>query len=197
VFSVKILISNKNSFSTLLLCAALVVIMVGQGGGCYAEDSASQSSDEPAVDNMIRITADRLITDTQSQNAEFIGHVHAIRGNIDILCDSLKIFYTGAPEQGTQSRPGAESIERIVAQGNVKINLDNQTATTQHAEWSPKEQTIILSGPGSKIVSGKNSITGSKITLHQADNRIQVEGGNDGRVEAQFFSNEEGLPLKQ
>ena len=120
-----------------------------------------------------------------------------MRGNMTIFCDSLKIFYTGTPAQGTQGQPGAESIQRIVAKGNVRINFDNQTATTQQAEWSPKEQTIVLSGPGSKIVSGKNSITGSKITLHQGDNRIQVEGGNDGRVEAQIFSDEKGLPLKQ
>jgi lipopolysaccharide export system protein LptA len=146
---------------------------------------------------MIRVTADRLVTDTQSRNAEFIGRVRAIRGNMTIVCDSLKIFYTGAPAQATKGQPGAESIKSIVANGNVQIDFDNQTATTQQAEWLTQEQTIVLSGPGSKIVSGKNSISGSKITLHQGDNRIQVEGGNNGRVEAQFYSDEEGLPLKQ
>lgn len=164
---------------------------------CFAENQPAQSSGGPAEDNMIRVTADQLVADTQSQNAEFIGHVHAIRGNMTILCDSLKIFYKDAPAQDTQKQPGSDAIQRIVADGNVNIQFDNQTATTQRAEWSTAEQTIVLSGPGSKIVSGKNSITGSKITLHQGDNRVKVEGGSEGRVEAQFFSNEQGIPLKQ
>jgi len=145
---------------------------------------------------MIRVTSDRLVADTQSQNAEFIGHVHAIRGNMTILCDSLKIFYQEAPAQDGQKQPGADAIQRIVADGNVNIQFDNQTATTQRAVWSTAEQTIVLSGPDSKIISGKNSISGSKITLHQGDNRVKVEGGSGGRVEAQFFSDEQGLPLK-
>lgn len=163
----------------------------------WAEDQAAKVPEAADGDKMIRVTADRLVTDTESQNAEFIGNVHATRDNMTIFCDSLKIFYTDTAAQGAQSKPGEGSIRRIVADGNVKIDFDNQTATTQRADWSPQDQTIVLSGPGSKIVSGKNSITGSKITLHQEDNRIQVEGGSDGRVEAQFFSNEQGVPMKQ
>lgn len=180
----------------MLCCAVLLALMVCPRNPCSAENIAAQPSEDTPGDNMIRVTADRLVTDTQSQNAEFIGNVHAIRDTMTIFCDSLKIFYTGAPAQDTQEQLGAESIQRIVADGNVNIHFDNQTATTQRAEWSTKEQTIVLSGPGSKIVSGKNSISGSKITLHQGDNRIQVEGGNEGRVEAQFYSNEQGVPLK-
>jgi len=188
---------KKSVIAALLFCTALGALVACLWSPCFAEDQTVQASENPADANMIRVTADRLVTDTQSQNAEFIGNVNAIRGNMTIFCDSLKIFYTKTSAQGVQGQPGEGSIQRIVADGKVKINFDNQTATTQRAEWSPQEQTIVLSGPGSKIVSGKNSITGSKITLHQGSNRIQVEGDNKRRVEAQFFSNEQGMPLKQ
>lgn len=181
----------------MLSCLVLLAIMMCSPLPCFAENLPAQTSGGPVDDNMIRVTADRLVADTQSQNAEFIGNVHAIRGNMTILCDSLKIFYRDAPAQDSQKQPGADAIQRIVADGNVNIQFDDQTATTQRAVWSTAEQTIVLSGPGSKIVSGKNSISGSKITLHQGDNRVKVEGGSDGRVEAQFFSDEQGLPLKQ
>lgn len=164
---------------------------------CSAEDTAIKAAEKsPAGDSMIRVTADRLVTDTQSQNAEFIGNVHAVRGDMTIFCDSLKIFYRDNAGQDPMNRPGEGSIQRIVADGNVKINLDDQTATTQQAEWLPQEQTIVMSGAGSKISSGKNSITGSKIILHQGENRIRVEGGSNGRVEAQIFSDEQGVQLK-
>ena len=183
--------------STTLLLYALLSCLIASCCPVLAEEQATKAPEAADSDNMIRVTADRLFTDTQSQHAEFIGNVHATRDNMTIFCDSLKIFYTDASAQDAQGRPGEGSIQRIVASGNVKINFDEQTATTQRADWSPKDQTIVLSGPGSKIVSGKNSITGSKITLHQEDNRIQVEGGSSGRVEARFFSNEQGLPLKK
>lgn len=182
---------------TVLVLSTLLAFIAAPCGPGSAQDQTTKVPEAADGDKMIRVTADRLVTNTESQNAEFIGNVHATRDNMTIRCDSLKIFYTDASVQDAQSQPGEGSIRRIVAEGNVKINLDNQTATTQRADWSPQDQTIVLSGPGSKIVSGKNSITGSKITLHQENNRIQVEGGSDGRVEAQFFSNEQGLPLQQ
>ena len=197
MFSVKALFSKKRSGLTVLLGLVLLALLLCQWTPCPAEELEAKTSDVPAGDNMIRITADRLVTDTQSHNAEFIGNVHVLRNDMTIFSDSLKIFYTGSPSQGNQGQPGAESIQSIVAQGNVRIKFDDQTATTQRAEWSPQEQTIILTGPGSQIVSGKNSISGSKITVHQGDNRIRVEGGSNGRVEAQIFSDENELPLKQ
>ena len=175
----------------LLVGAALFVFVMNP---VFGQDQATNTQAKASGSQMIRVTADRLITDTQARNAEFVGNVHATRDNMTIFCDSLKIFYIDAAAQGEQVQPQAGSIQRIVADGNVKISFDNQTATTQRADWSPQDQTIVLSGPGSKIISGKNSITGSKITLHQKDNRIKVEGGSSGRVEAQFFSNEQGLP---
>ena len=192
----KTFFSNKGVIKTMLLGPALLAFLMGPGCPGFAEDLAAQAPEAADSDKMIRITADRLVTDTQSQNAEFIGNVRATRENMIILCDSLKIFYTESA-QGAGSRPEEGSIRRIVAEGNVKISFDDQTATTQRADWSPQDQTIVLSGPGSKIVSGKSSITGSKITLHQESNRIQVEGGSNGRVEAQIFSSDQGLPLKQ
>jgi lipopolysaccharide export system protein LptA len=194
---VKTTFFKKGVLRTMLLLSAALVILPAPCCPVLAEEQTAKAPDVADGDHIIQVTADRLVTDTQSQNAEFIGNVHATRDNMTIWCDSLKIFYTDASAKDTQGPPGEGSIQRIVADGNVKISFDDQTATTQRADWSPQDQTIVLSGPGSKIISGKNSITGSKITLYQEDNRIQVEGGSNGRVEAQFFSSEPGLPLKK
>ena len=179
----------------LVLFTAVWVLTLFSICSIYAADTVTTAVPENQADNTIRITADQLVTDTQSQNAEFIGNVKVTRGDTVILSDRLKIFYSSTSNKGNQIETGAESIRKIVAEGKVKITFDVQVATTQRAEWSPKDQTIVLSGPGSKIVSGKNSITGSKITVHQVGNRIKVEGGNNERVEAVFYSEENGLPI--
>jgi len=48
--------------------------------------------------------------------------------------------------------------------------------------------TITMTGENSKVISGKNSISGTKIILYRNDGRIKVLGGKKKRVEATFFS---------
>ena len=50
-----------------------------------------------------------------------------------------------------------------------------------------------MSGNGSKIVSGDNSISGEKITIDRVTGRINVESGDKKRVEAVLYSGEKGL----
>jgi len=178
----------------ILSAVALCVLLLYGPSAIMAGDDPMAGSDTQG-DDRIHITADRLVTDTQSQHAEFTGNVRVVRGDTVILSDVLKIYYQESAGNDQQIDPGADSIRSIVAEGNVKIDFDQQVATTQRAEWVPEDQTIVLSGPGSIIVSGNNSITGSKITVHQLDNRITVEGGADKQVEAVFYSEEDGLEL--
>ncbi len=155
-----------------------------------AQDVASGKS-LPAAENPIRITADSLITDTQDKTAEFIGHVLATQGDTTITSDRLKVYYREGSESGPTA--GMDAIVRIVAQGMVKMTLDDQVAYTEHAEYIADQRIVILTGPNSKIVSGNNSISGQKITLYREDGRIHVAGTTKAPVEAFFYSDENGL----
>jgi len=179
----------------LLLGFVVICIGILSGTPCLRAADDATAAPGKKSDNRIHITADRLVTDTQSQYAEFSGNVRVVRDDTVIQSDFLKIYYKESAGNDPQIDAGADSIRSIVAQGNVKIKFDQQLATTQKAEWMPENQTIVLSGPGSTIVSGKNTITGSKITVHQVDNRISVEGGSTGQVEAVFYSEEGGLEI--
>lgn len=139
----------------------------------------------------IHIKADQLVTDTQQNTAEFSGHVRATQGDTVITADLLTVHYRSGAQADTAA--GMDAIVRIVAEGNVQIVFDQQTAYTQHADYIAEKRLIVLTGPGSKIVSGKNAITGQKITLHRDDGRVQVVGSADAPVEAFFYSNETGL----
>lgn len=135
-----------------------------------------------------RITADRLQVDREDRNAEFVGTVKLTQGTTVLTADRLKIFFE-ADKQSTQITPGdQEAIKKIVAKGNVRIKLDEGVAETDQAEFIAETNTYVLSGEGSKVISGKNSISGSKITLHRTDGRITVERGVKKRVEAVIFS---------
>lgn len=139
----------------------------------------------------IHITAQRLISDTANNNAEFIGHVRASQGETLITADSLKIFFSGKSKAGEASP--AQSLEKLVATGNVEIKFDNRLAVARQAVYITAQRMLILTGPGATVTSGDNTITGATITFYRADGRFTVEGGSNGRVKAVILPEGSGL----
>lgn len=156
---------------------ALIVLFVK----CVAY--ADVSSDN----GKIQIVSDELIYDSEQGCAEFIGRVKAVREDVVITADNLKIFYSNNEKISSLDQ---KAIEKITATGNVIIKFDNKVAFTDQAIYTMKIEQLVLIGDNSKVVSGKNHISGSKITLYKADGRIAVESGNNKRVQAIFFSKE-------
>ena len=179
----------KKSTHVILIAVAFALITLWFPRlACWVQASQAKLPESVSSED-IHITSDRLVIDNQARAAEFSGRVRAVQGTFVINSDSLKIYYRTTEEAGTTLSEDSDSIERIVAQGNVKILMDEKVATTSEAEYRTDTQVLVLSGPGSKIVSENNSITGSKITFYRVDERVIVEGQADKRVEAQFFSN--------
>ncbi|WP_207682079.1 LptA/OstA family protein [Desulfonema magnum] len=155
---------------------------------------AGETAADPGNDKgKIRISAKTLVSDSEAKYAEFTGNVRAIQGNTVITSDRLRVFYKAV--SGNKQKPvsGEQAIEKIVAEGNVKIKFDNKVAETEHAVYTTKDKVLVLSGPGSKLISGNNSISGSKITLYRAEGRIKFESNSDKPVEAVLYPGENGI----
>ena len=160
----------------------------------YAEEKPGDTEpNNRAKDHKISITANKLISDNDVDYAEFIGDVRATQEDTVITADRLKIFYKATAGQKGTPAIGKESITKIVADGNVKIYFNNKVAVTSKAVYNTQTRTLVLSGNGSKIVSGDNSISGEKITIDRVTGRINVESGDKKRVEAVLYSGEKGL----
>jgi lipopolysaccharide export system protein LptA len=193
---VRLLNFNKNLFPILLFFAlvftVLTVPVVPSSG--YA-DEKPQDTDARSLseDRKIHITADKLISDNEVDYAEFIGNVRATQEDTVITADRLKIFVKKNPDDKSAPGVGTESINKIIASGNVKINFDNKVAVTRQAVYNTETGVLVLSGDNSRIISGKDSISGEKITLYRTTGRITVESGKEKRVEAVLYSGEKGL----
>ena len=101
----------------------------------------------------------------------------------------MRIYYEGdllSKEEKTNQND--DTLKKIVATGNVKIRSDQYNADTEKAEYDTQTLIIVLTGENSKVFSGKNSITGSKIILYRKDGRFKVLGDKKTRVEATIFS---------
>ena len=182
-------ISKHFKFSFFLSAAAVL--------GAYSFISLSHASDDPLPKNIkketnkIRITADKLVGSYDRNYAEFTGSVEAVYGNFIIKSDSLKIYYKRDPEKKEKLKASEESIDKIIANGNVKIWADGKVATTQQAVYTTDTMILVLTGENSTVTSNKNYISGSKITINRSNDTVKVESSVENRVKALFYSTKE------
>jgi lipopolysaccharide export system protein LptA len=171
------------AMALLWLCGLHPFVAVGA-------DSKGPSTQDPAA-RKIHITARQLVSDTAHNNAEFIGDVHARQGDTVITADRLKILFGGSKPQ--EGRSPTQSLEKLVATGNVEIKFDNRLAVAQQAVYITAQRVLTLSGSPATVTSGDNTISGERITFYRDDGRFTVEGGSNGRVKAVILPEDSGL----
>ena len=166
------------TFTTMLLAS-----------GVLAGDLPQKKSTNQA-DEQIQIVADKLITNSAEKFAEFIGDVRASQGNLVITSERLRIYYRDDPDHNKDQTGGQESIKRVVASGNVQVSSEKYKAEANQVEYDPDTQVLVLTGENSAVTSGKNILTGSKISVNRKNGQIKVEGSTHKRVKAVFYPKE-------
>ena len=141
-------------------------------------DSRQQNRSE-ITPKIVDIWSDQLIVDHGEKLAEFVGNVKAVRGASTMTADRLKVYYR---ERGGKSARTLQGIEKIVAEGNVRITSGELEAEAGTSTYDPRMGTIVLSGKNTRVTTGKNTVSGSNITLFVEEERIRVSGGSGGRV---------------
>jgi len=191
VLTLPSMMAIKSRIRSLFL-VALSAVAILAGATVAAAETKTAKSDETAEDQPILITADQLISDNEEKFAEFIGNVKATQADFVITSDKLRIYYRGelldTEEKENANKDNEEMLRKIIATGNVKINSTQYIAESDLVEYDTDAMTITLTGENSKVISGKNSLTGSKIILYRKDGRVKVFGSQKKRVEATFYS---------
>jgi lipopolysaccharide export system protein LptA len=151
--------------------------------------SAGGASDAKAP---IEIVSDRLVANNAEKWADFLGAVTATQGKFSMTSDALRIHYEGDLLSPPKDKSAQNLITRLVATGRVHIATDQYTADAERAEYVPATDVLTLSGENSRVVSGKNTLTGSKIVLNRSEGKAIVESTGAERVKAVFFQEEKG-----
>jgi lipopolysaccharide export system protein LptA len=147
------------SFLILLLLLLIVA------PAAYAAPAANR---EP-----LKIKSDTLHADNEKKTATFEGKVVARQGELTLYADRLVISYSG------ESR----DLSRVEAFGNVRILQGARQASGAHAVYEPKLARILLDG-SPRVTQGGDVITGKLITYYVNEQRSEVTGGPNERVEA-------------
>jgi lipopolysaccharide export system protein LptA len=159
-----------------LLCTGLLMLAATSLAAPTAPSATA--SQEP-----VQITADRLEADEAAKTLIFIGNAVAKQGDVTIHGDRLHIF----------TAAGGSDVERIVAEGNVRIEQGQRLATSGRADYLRAEERIVLTG-APRVSEGQNSVQGQEIVLFLKENRSVVKSGQGGRVNAVFTPRKQGAP---
>jgi lipopolysaccharide export system protein LptA len=157
-----------------------------RAAGLFPSDD-SEGSKEP-----IEIVADRLVANNTEKWADFTGNVKVTQGTFTMTSDALRIYYEGDLMNPPKDKSTQQSVQRMVATGRVHIVTDRYVADTERAEHVVATDVLTLTGPNSKVVSGKNTLTGSKIVLYRSEGKAFVEGSESERVKALFYQEPKG-----
>lgn len=152
----------------------------GDAGSPTPSEAARKKAEELGS-KPIDIAADRLLADSGAESVTFEGNVVARQEDVTLYADRVHAEY---------SRP-ARAIEKITAEGNVRILYTGREARAPRAVFHNLEQRVELSG-GAELTYGENTLKGDTMTLFLRDNRSVVTGGDGGRVRAVIHP--KGLP---
>lgn len=145
----------------------------------------------------IEIEADRMETSQGNSMVSFTGNVQANQGNLTIHADAMTVLYarTG-PKPDASLGPQEDltrDIERIKANGNIKIIQDDRVATGDTMDFDATKRIIILAG-NAKAWQNQNMVSGEKIILYLDEGKSVVEKSTtEGeRVKAFIYPAPEG-----
>lgn len=103
----------------------------------------------------------------------FTGSVIAVRGDMEIRADTLRIL---VPEGGTNS------FDRLEANGNVVVTSGTQRARAARAVMDMTLQTITMTG-NVELSDGANQMNGETFTVDLETGMWRLEAPNTGRVQ--------------
>ena len=118
------------------------------------------------------IKSNQMLTDNKGKTAVFSGDVVTRQGDITIYSDRMTINYGDKGD-----------VEKVEADGNVRIVQENRIGTSTHAVYDSRNGLITLTG-SPKVMQGSDSISGKTIIYYVDEDKSVVSGDTDSRVNA-------------
>ena len=147
----------------LVLLTAAAPARVGPGS------SALKNHDTRAP---VDINAARVEVRDRDNQAIFSGNVHAVQGNMTLDSPTLRVFY--------EKRAGSDpEIQRIDAQGGVKLTSPSETARAAYGVYDVADRTITMIGDV-VLNQGDSVLRGQRLAIDLESGRSTLDGASSG-----------------
>lgn len=150
----------------VFVIALLFSALNGLSGPPAAEEPAKKSLgfDFRESSQPIRLKSDTLEWDYNGNVVTFKGNVIATQEDVTLYSDRLVMYYEGSTNE----------VNRIVAEGAVRIVQLDRRATAERAVFYNPEKKIVLTGRP-VVTQGNNRVIGEVITILMDRNWVEVE----------------------
>lgn len=130
----------------------------------------------------VKITSDRMVYDEKGKVVSFVGNVVAEHGKLTLWAKKLSAYFSSSG-----NKIGADSVDKIVAEGDVRVKKEKMEGTCGKLTYFVEKQLLKME-QNPMLQDGPNSLTGEIINFHVRDNRSEVIGGKGQRVKAIFLT---------
>lgn len=130
----------------------------------------------------VKITADRMTYVEKDRKVTFSGNVQAEHEGLRLWAATLSAYFT---EAGRNAKDMSDNIDRIVADGGVKMKKDKSEGSCRTLTYFVKDGMLRMEGEP-LLSDGSNTVSGEVIKFYIKDSRSEVLGGQGKRVEAVF-----------
>lgn len=147
-----------------------------------------RAAEQAASSAPIHVEADRMVSKQKENAVIFTGKVEAKQEGLTINADEMTVFHHDEAATDTPDKGTSQKIQKLFADGNVKITKEGLVATGDHMEFFSEERKVLLTG-NTKVWQDNNLVTGDRILLDLATETTIIEPDKEGggRVKAFFY----------
>jgi len=141
----------------------------------------------PADD--VKVTSEKMTYSADGQTVEFIGNVVVKHPQADMWDNKVTVYLqekASSEKTDTTGDVTPGEVEKIVAQGNVRIKMDQgRSGSCDTVTYTLSNELLVMTGSPT-LSEGKNTIAGNVIKFWVKENRSEVLGSSNQPVEAIF-----------
>lgn len=154
----------------------------GQGGHVA---SVFVQKDKNGKLTPVNVTSDRLSYVDAERRAVFSGNVVVRTQDITITSATVQVILL--PNKNQAQNQTASQLDRIEAQGDIKIEQGSRKAAGNKLVYTAAEEKMTLTGTPEKLPSifdaERGQISGDSLTFFTHDGRVLVGGGETSKTE--------------
>jgi len=162
---------------------AWAIGLIWLGLALHALPAAGGTTEAAGQEGPVQVTADRMVSDTRTDQIVFSGNVEVRRGDLHVRADRLEV----------KQHRETKKVSQMVATGNVFIRRGEQAATAQRATFFESEQKAVLTG-NPHAWEGTTEVWGEEMVFLLAEGSMIVTGGAQ-RVRVQLVPGSDGEKL--
>jgi lipopolysaccharide export system protein LptA len=156
-----------------------------QGGQSGHVASVFVQKDKNGKLTPVNVTSDRLSYVDTERKAVFSGNVVVRAQDVTITSATVQVILL--PNKNQAQNQTASQLDRIEAQGDIKIEQGSRKAAGNKLVYTAAEEKMVLTGTPEKLPSifdaERGQISGDSLTFFTHDGRVLVGGGETSKTE--------------